>query len=121
MNQTTSALAEYSCRLERLYCEKVLKKLRMLDLVCNAPTVQARGNDLTSESYHELMRTSREEAERVPKENLLHCPAEAALGGHDLGEWQETTGPGDCRLPGEVQVMRKDFLRKSAGGVQSVG
>ena len=46
------------------------------------------------ESYHGLMKTSQEEAERVLKENLLHCAAEAALGGHDLGEWQQTEGPG---------------------------
>ena len=46
------------------------------------------------EAYQELRQTSQEEAERILKENLLHCAAEAALGGHDLGEWQQTEGPG---------------------------
>ena len=46
------------------------------------------------EAYHEIKQTSQEEAERILKENLLHCAAEAALGGHDLGEWQQTEGPG---------------------------
>ncbi len=46
------------------------------------------------EAYHEIKQTSQEEAERILKEKLPHCAAEAALGGHDLGEWQERTGPG---------------------------
>jgi hypothetical protein len=60
------------------------------------------------EAFHAEMKTSREEAERNLKENLLHCAAEAALGGHDLGEWQETKGPGikgyqaKCKLCGKT-------------------
>lgn len=39
------------------------------------------------EAQHEEMQTAQDEAERTLNENLLNCAAEAALGGHDLGEW----------------------------------
>ena len=49
---------------------------------------------ICEESVSRAMQTSQEEAKRVLKENMLHYAAEAALGGHDLGEWQKTEGPG---------------------------
>ena len=38
------------------------------------------------------MAINRQEAEAQFKENLLCCMAEAALGGHDLGEWMPVDG-----------------------------
>ena len=38
------------------------------------------------------MRARQEEVERILKETILHCAAEATLGGHDLGERPQTKG-----------------------------
>ena len=46
------------------------------------------------EAYHKAKQTSQEEAERILKENLLHSTAEAALGGHDLGNGSRQKGRG---------------------------
>lgn len=35
---------------------------------------------------------NRQEDETRLKENMLHCMTEAALGGHNLGEWMPVAG-----------------------------